>query len=219
MSDTIGVPPGRLDLKHDSQSLELLTIQHEDVYSRLQSDGVVLPDISKSSYFEIPTCATAYAWMSRTLAEGRETHESFDPTAGAMFWLWAHVTRRALVSDAGAYGPGHVLLRCRLPRQRVLLSDFDAYHGAFFGDLIYSEEELERAFADEDFQTPLQEELAGKYGYGWSLFDLEPQERSRVQATWANMLVSTTRREGRWTQACVSHLEAGDVISGHPLHR
>jgi hypothetical protein len=50
------------------------------------------------------------------------------PTFGdGAIWLWARIRRQELVELCGL-APGRVLLTCRVPRERVLLSHFGDWH-------------------------------------------------------------------------------------------
>jgi hypothetical protein len=97
--------------------LLLHTIQTEEAFEELLSTGRLVPDISRAE----PLHADAYDWMFRQMAARL-------PTAGdGAIWLWAQIRRRELV-ELCRLSSGEVLLTCRVPRKRVLLSHFGDWH-------------------------------------------------------------------------------------------
>lgn len=113
------VPPGRIGYDLDAEVLLLHTIQTKAAFGELLSNGVLRPKpaLADPWYFD------AYHWMNRMMAARL-------PTSGnAALWLWARIRRRDLVDDC-RYGRGQVLLVCRIPRVRVLLSHYIEWHSA-----------------------------------------------------------------------------------------
>lgn len=211
------IPAGRLGLRGDSHHLELLTIQHADVADALERDAVVYPDADRAGHGDDPVFADAYRWMSRQLSTHTHPTIPFDADAGSMFWLWAQTTREALAAQARAAAQTEpsVLLRVRMRRNRVLLSDFDAWHGVLNRHTVLSEDqlaELERAVErDVHYQTPFEQTLEVSYGASWRYESLDEATAAAVRDTWQHCLVERPRR-GAHTQACVTHLEKDDVI-------
>ncbi|WP_416779510.1 DUF3841 domain-containing protein [Microbacterium lacticum] len=116
------VPPGRIGYDLDADVLLLHTIQTSAAVDELRKNGVLRPRPEHTAS-EWPE---AYAWMVRMMGERL-------PTSGSTaVWLWARIRRYDLISNCRrAVVPGQepqVLLTCRIPRERVLLSQFDEWH-------------------------------------------------------------------------------------------
>jgi hypothetical protein len=113
------VPPGRVGYDLDAGQLLLHTVQAAGALDALITTGTLRPDPALAD----TDFADAYSWMSRIMGERL-------PTSGdCALWLWARTTREHLVSCC-RHGRGQVLLTCRVPRDRVLLSHFDGWHSA-----------------------------------------------------------------------------------------
>lgn len=113
------VRPGRVGYYLDADALLLHTIQTNAAVDELKKNGVLRPDPEHTAS-EWPE---AYAWMNRMMGERL-------PTSGSTaVWLWARIRRDDLISNCRR-ARGQVLLTCRIPRERVLLSQFDEWHSA-----------------------------------------------------------------------------------------
>jgi hypothetical protein len=99
--------------------LLLHTIQTEAAFEALLSDGVLVPD----NALAVPEYADAYAWMIRQMAARLGT------VGDGALWFWARTRREDLVESC-RFSRGEVLLTCRVPRDRVLLSHFVDWHAA-----------------------------------------------------------------------------------------
>ncbi len=111
------VPAGRIGYDITAESLLLHTIQTADAVDCLRTSGTLVPD----PQLACPDFGEAYDWMRRQMAARL-------PTSGdGALWLWARTRRRELV-DACRRSRGSVLLTCRVPRTRALLSHFDDWH-------------------------------------------------------------------------------------------
>lgn len=113
------VPPGRVGYDLSSRRLLLHTFQTDAAVGALTGTGTLRPDpaLADADY------ADAYDWMYRQMRARL-------PTGGdGALWLWARTSREHLVSECRRYR-GQVLLTCRVPRERVLLSHFDGWHSA-----------------------------------------------------------------------------------------
>lgn len=111
------VPAGRLGYDLAADRLLLHTIQTAEAFDSLVSSGTLVPDPAMADR----DFADAYNWMLREMA-------SRLPTQGdAALWLWARIHRRDLVTQCRR-STGQVLLTCRVPRERVLISHFDNWH-------------------------------------------------------------------------------------------
>lgn len=111
------VPPGRVSHDLDDRLLLLHTVQAASAVNVLAMTGTLRPDPALAD----ADFAEAYAWMLGQM--GRRL-----PTKGdGALWLWARTRREHLVSCC-RHARGQVLLTCRVPRDRVLLSHFDEWH-------------------------------------------------------------------------------------------
>jgi hypothetical protein len=111
------VPAGRMGYDLDAERLLLHTIQSVEAFEALLTRGTLTPDpdLAEDEF------ADAYDWMYRMMAARL-------PTSGeGALWLWARTRRWHLVDDCRR-SRGKVLLACRVPRERVLLSHFDEWH-------------------------------------------------------------------------------------------
>ncbi|MGF6822220.1 hypothetical protein M2317_001124 [Microbacterium sp. ZKA21] len=115
----LAVPPGRLGYDLDAETMLLHSIQSAEAFDVLLETGVLRadPTLADSPWPE------AYEWMNRMMAERL-------PTSGdAALWLWVRIRRRHLVALCRR-ARGEVLLTCRIPRGRVLVSHFGEWHVA-----------------------------------------------------------------------------------------
>lgn len=111
------VPPGRIGYNIQAPTLLLHTVQTSAAFDELLATGKLVPDASLAE----PEFEDAYAWMLRQM-------EARLPTRGnGALWLWAKIRRGDLLFNCRLSG-GDVLLTCRIPRERVLLSQYDAWH-------------------------------------------------------------------------------------------
>jgi hypothetical protein len=111
------VPAGRMGYDLDAERLLLHTIQSVEAFEALLTRGTLTPDPDLAD----DEFADAYDWMYRMMAARL-------PTSGeGALWLWARTRRERLVDDCRR-SRGQVLLACRVPRERVLLSHFDEWH-------------------------------------------------------------------------------------------
>lgn len=115
----LALPPGRIGYDLDAETLLLHSIQPAGAFDVLLDTGVLRAD---SAVVASPW-PEAYEWMNRMMAERL-------PTSGdTALWFWARTRRRDLV-DLCRQNRGEVLLTCRIPRERVLLSHFVEWHAA-----------------------------------------------------------------------------------------
>jgi hypothetical protein len=223
MHVTSAVPPGRIDLACDDKIIEMYSIQHADVAKALEQDGVVHPKLAGSPFGNIEQFVTAYCWLANRLRALADTPAGFDPEAGAMFWGWARITRRELcraVSEEARRHEPSVLLRVRLARSRVVLTDFSDWHDVLNSRNVYGRADKE-AFeemwaAGGVYANELERDLEATYGEGWGVIPLTMADTERVRATWPLCIVERPR-PGAYVQGVCAHLEAADVVSVVPL--
>lgn len=96
----------------------LHTIQAAEAFGVLLTNGVLKPDPALA---EPPLHADGYDWMYRQM-------DAQLPTSGdGAIYLWARIRRQSLV-ELCRLAQGQVLLTCRVPRERVLLSHFGDWY-------------------------------------------------------------------------------------------
>lgn len=198
------VPPGRLGYDLTAPRLLLHTVIDEDGYETLRAAGVLRADPSRTP----PEFQEAYAFM-------RAEHARRVPgsTGGPLLWAWARTTREHLVDTvrqtARCRERPQVLLTCRVPRERVLLSEFVAWHDV-----------LNRCLVVDDLPPQAQEEAIEAFweqrerdGLGeLPLAQWPPALREQVLRSWQRIFDRRAHARGSTWQGCVEHLETGDVV-------
>lgn len=199
------VPAGRVGYDLNAARLLLHTFQPEEALEELLSTGQLIPDPSRAE----PLFADAYAWMFREMDRRL-------PTSGdGALWFWARITREYLVGSCRRHR-GDVLLTCRIPRERVLLSHFSDWHRALGATPHVLELPGE---SDDDYGARLdriwdelneRKRAAGVLGKGFREW---PEDLRRdLERSWEQFLDPSTY--GRWdtVQATAHVLRAEDVI-------
>ncbi|MGE3326377.1 MAG: DUF3841 domain-containing protein [Acidimicrobiia bacterium] len=165
------------------ETLTLHTIQTSDAWRELAATGVLLPDLNRAeAHFH-----AAYAWMDRQMSARGLVGEG-------MHWLWGRIPRKALHHSA-RLSPGSVLLTVRVPRGRVLLSDFADWH-----------------FVLND--APFVAVRDGESVEEWeSRSDaVEAAGRAIVERTWEAIFDPDMWQEGGDLQATIREIRASDVV-------
>jgi hypothetical protein len=199
------VPPGRLHYDITAPVLLLHTVQTADALEELVSTGRLVPDPCRAE----ADYAQAYAWMLRQMRERLPT------TGPAAVWLWGRTLRTALVSQCCA-SPGRVLLTCRIPRERVLLSHFADWHSVLNAAPNYRELPGEDvADADARIDALHEDFYARVDAAGLDEQDLRgwPDKlRAELEGTW-EMIFDPSRygRSACW-QATVQELRTEDIV-------
>src|SRR4051794_14917070 len=112
------LPAGRIGYDLEAPVLLLHTFAPPDAFEELRRNGVLRADPDRAE----PDFAAAYAWL-------RERYRARVPggSGAPHLWFWARATREHLI-DVARSSRGSVLLTCRVPAERVLLSFHDEWH-------------------------------------------------------------------------------------------
>jgi hypothetical protein len=221
-SPEVAVPSGRLGYDMRDDALLLHTVQNGLVLETLLEDGEWVPD----HRWVDPDLAESYEWLYEQMTE-----RLGEPCTGAV-WFWAKTTRRELVDfcwNAARLEPSSVLLTCRIPRERVLLSHFNDWHCVLNNTINVLPVRGETQDAWEARWEPIYDAFNGALdaarlsvsGGGRFPRHAWPAElRAQVEATWLTILDPTlylafagNRRSwpGSW-QATTPRLLAADVV-------
>jgi hypothetical protein len=203
---------GRIGYDLSTDRLLLHTIQTAEAVDTLLSTGVLVPDTSLAE----PLYADAYAWMLQQMAMKLTT------VGDGALWFWAKIRRQDLV-ELCRQSAGEVLLTCRVPPDRVLLSHFHDWHSVLNESPLApeipgeSDEDLEarldRMF--DDFEDRLKAAGARNRGRPHWPEDLQAE----VERSWESILEpGNYGRFGSW-QATMHELRADDVVGAVRLER
>jgi hypothetical protein len=199
------VPRGRIAYDIGAPVLLLHTFQSEAAFEGLLSTGRIKPDPARAD----PDFAVAYAWMLRQMEERLPTQ------GGAALWLWAKIRRRDLMSHCRE-SRGEVLLTCRVPRERVLLSEFDDWHQVLNGSptVLPLRGESDDAYGDrldillDDFFARV-----GAAGVRDDALSTWPDDlRQEIEATWDSIFDPANYERTSYWQATVHELRVEDVM-------
>src|SRR5690348_15791669 len=111
------VQPDPIGYDLDAAILLLHTVQTASAVDQLWNTGTLTPD----PRLVHPYNHEPYKWMSKQMTARLST------TGTGILWLWAQVTRKKLVEFCGS-SPGQVLLTCQVPRERVLVSNYEGWN-------------------------------------------------------------------------------------------
>jgi Domain of unknown function (DUF3841) len=197
----LALPPGRVGYDLAAPRLLLHSFMPAQAYEALRTTGTLRCPPTPAE----PPFPKAYAWMCEQYAR-RVPGEG----QGPLLWAWARTRRRELVNSLSA---GDVLVTLRVPRERVLLSDFDDWHAVINQYELHpreidDEEACRRidAFWDEREASGLMDEDIEEWP--------EPLRR-RVLASWAQ--VFQIGPPPRVVQAVTSRFDATDVVDAVTL--
>ncbi len=206
------VPPGRIGYDISADQLLLHTLQSEEAFDALCSAGVLVSDPSRVD----PFLVDAYDWLYRQMA-ARLT------TAGeGALWFWARITRRDLV-DSCRDSIGQVLLTCRVPRERVLLSHYGHWHSVLnkfphIPELSGESDEdytarMNRRY--DDFVARLK--AAGAWGAG--IADWPADLRADVEQGWESIFDPGNYGRSESWQATMHTLRVEDIVKAVRIQR
>lgn len=216
------VPPGRIGYDLDADPLLLHSLLSADAYAQLASNGVLRVD---PAHFNFPEFRAAYDWM-------RDQMRRRIPGSSGNYpiWLWAKIRRRDLIDSVRRdtrRHPGSILVTCRIPRNRCLLSHFDDWHHVLNAwpyidcaepttdaELAEYERRLDQAYAEHEARL----EQAGLPATA-PIEDWPADLRAQCDASWEAILDVTRYPASSCWQACVDTLQATDVTTAvRPVH-
>jgi hypothetical protein len=186
-----------------AEPLTLHTVQPAAAVARMDATGVLRADERSAD----PEFLAAYRWMAAELAA------RVPGATGALpVWAWVWAPRRPLREQwwiDAAVQPGAVLLTCRVPRARVLLSDFDAWHCVLNGWYCAGEDPAAEAAWERVWDGLGARDRAAQPVEHPALRDMVVQSWSRV--------FELDRYPASDVQACVEAIRAHEVISRRVL--
>jgi hypothetical protein len=191
-----------LDL--DATHVVVQTVQHEAVYADLVRTGLHRPPRWGADH----DFAEGYEWMARQMSERL-------PTDGdGIIWSWAQGRRRDL--RPGKADRGRVLLRCRIPRARVLVSHFSDWHCVLNRMPFHAPQRNEDADSYEKRVGPdldaFFDHVEAK-GLLLSPISAWPADlRQEVEASWTGIFDHRYWTERDMLQATMHELRATDVV-------
>jgi hypothetical protein len=199
------VPAGRIGYDISAEHLLLHTIQTAEAFDTLCSAGVLVSDPSRIDPFHVE----AYDWLYLQMAA------RLTATGCGAVWFWARITRQDLVERC-RYSVGKVLLTCKVPRERVLLSHFGDWHAVLntFPHLPEIPGESDEGYTArreqvlDDFEARLRS--AGAWGAG--IADWPADLRTEVEQGWENILDPMNYGRFESWQATAHALHADDVL-------
>ena len=199
------MPPGRIAYNINAPVLLLHTIQTESALDGLLSTGSLLPDPARAGTRH----RDAYSWMLAQMAQRL-------PTAGpAALWFWAKIRREDLVDNCGFHG-GQVLLTCRIPRERVLLSQYEAWHEVLNRVPSLQPETGEGDDAYDARYNALLDNFSRQLrdaGAFHNVMESWPAElREEVERTWQSILDPAAFPKTAYWQATTHWLRSEDVV-------
>ena len=199
------VLPGRLPYDLSAPTLLLHTIQTAAAFEELLFAGRLVPDPAKAE----PEFADAYSWMLRQM-------ERRLPTRGqAALWLWARIRREDLLHHCRSSG-GHVLLTCRIHRERVLLSQYDDWHAVLNGspNVLPNQGESDDEYGSrldsvlDEFYTRVEAAGASKR----PPVDWPEELREEIESSWDSILNPANYPRTAYWQATIHELRAEDIV-------
>ena len=182
-------------------------MQPADVARRLVDGSALVPD----PRFAEPGFADATDWLLHEMNRRLPTHGN-----GAI-WLWAKAPYGALRRIL-AQSRGEALIRCRISRERVLLSGFGDWHFALNGDVFLPPITGESARAFDARLAASRAELEKRLAHAgapatsqWE--DYPGAVRDHIVGTWSRMLDPDVVSEASVVQASAHSLQPDDVVS------
>ena len=169
-----------------------------EAYEALRRSDVLRADAARAE----PSYRLAYQWM-------RGEYERRIPGASGapLVWAWARFRRRELIEQLGTEGT-HVLTTLRVPRERVLLSDFEDWH-AVLNQWELHPRDMDEAEVDRRIDA-FWDDMAA-LGTGRVPMGSWPAPlRRRVLASWDQ--VFQIGSPPRVVQAVIERIDAAEVV-------
>ncbi|GHG60651.1 hypothetical protein GCM10012320_35320 [Sinomonas cellulolyticus] len=206
------LPPGRMGYDLSAPVLLLHTRQTPEVLRQLLETGRFTPDRSHvDEWYHGP-----YDWMLRKMSERLPTRGE-----GAV-WFWAK-TRREYLLDEMRHCGRDVLLTCRIPRERVLLSEYHDWHNVLNASpnvfLLPGESRDEYgtrydAMLAEIDARALTAGVADRLHWEWP-----PELRRDTEDTWDTILDPSNYGRRHLWQATAHELYAEDIVEAVVVDR
>ena len=130
--------------------MRIWTIQPLEVLDIINETGRFICDKSKSTYGDDEQFQKAYKWMIGTMIHDRNITKPDDvelPIWGWYVWNWKHKKPDFRMIGLGRPGIKYVCIELELDEDKVLLSDFDAWHNVLndrFNNPATTEKDYER---------------------------------------------------------------------------
>ncbi|WP_171042457.1 DUF3841 domain-containing protein [Sinomonas gamaensis] len=199
------VPPGRIGYDTTAPVLLLHTVQTEEALQELLDTGRLNPDPARA----MEGYDDAYAWLLSHM-------EKRLPTRGnGMVWLWAKIRRDDLIHNI-RYSDGKVLLTCRIPRERVLLSQYDDWHQVLNESpnilSLPGETPDEYEVRIEGIYDDLHARLKAAGAHRVPISAWPEELRLEVESSWEAIFDPANYTRRRYWQATVHELLAEDVV-------
>lgn len=196
-------PPLRVVREPRAEVPTLYTIQTREAYEALVNDGVLVGDSSRGwEEFQ-----EAYGWMLRQM------ERRLPGPRDGLLWLWPTATRQQL-RDSARHARGDVLLTVKVPRERVLLSEFSDWHAVLNRSLQVPQRLAE---TDEGWQarwTKLDDafDARAKPYRALPISEWPDDLRAEIEASWEAIFDPATWRPKPDLQATMRQLHPVDVV-------
>lgn len=199
-------PPWRLRCDLDADPLTLYTVQSAEAADELFATGELRGRVET----EDEVFADPYVWMSARMTELLGAHGEGD----GMLWLWAKEKRSCLASALKADPPGSVLLTVSIARERVLLSDFGAWHSVLNRSLELPASPGESVDDWWSRAEPVLDEWHDRADeYRGQPLELWPSElREELERSWLPIVSPGPRATSTHVQATTRVIRRNDVV-------
>ena len=220
------VPSGRMVRNSESDSyVTLWSVQALPVLTQLLDQGYAVPSVEFSEYAQ--ECLESYSWMARKVKGLPGTDKSYDPSSRAMFWAWARIKRRHLLSQvrsSAAYarksGVAEVLFKLRIPSERAVVTDFHEWNLMMYGYPAYSSADEESFVTACDqglwWEHPVIAAFEERTGRSFDVTCASVSEIAAMERTWDELVLAPLSKCST-LQVTFAALYADDVVEAHIL--
>lgn len=129
----------------------LYTIQPQDVWEKLQTNGVVRVD----SWMTDSDFAEAYHWLKLQMRK-----RIYGYSGGDLFWAWVEKPPYEEYFMGGKFGQPLVCLEVEISSDRVLLSDYESWHFVLMNSYLSRSEKEFDNFARRKMSSDLRKEIS-----------------------------------------------------------